>query len=249
MKNSIILNDISTLPAEKITEAEAKKENAHLLKKLSVIQNKLFAQYKYAILIILQGMDTSGKDSAVKHVFSGVNPAGCNVKSYKVPTAEEDAHHFLWRISKACPEKGMIQIFNRSHYEAILVPVVDKSIKDNLIKERCREINIFEKGLEKDDTIIFKFFLHVSHGEQLKRLKDRKTNEHKRWKYQKEDIIAIAKHNEYIKAYELVFEHCSEFISWKIVPADKKWYKNYYILNTIVKELEKYDIHYPHTEL
>ncbi|HEX7415309.1 MAG TPA: PPK2 family polyphosphate kinase [Bacteroidia bacterium] len=249
MKNPIKLNDISTVPTEKITEAKAKKDITHLIERLSTIQNKLYAQRKYAVLIVLQGMDTAGKDSAVKHVFSGVNPAGCNVKSYKVPTPEEAAHHFLWRIAKVCPEKGMTQIFNRSHYEDILMPIINKTLNDDLIKERCEEINVFERGLLKDNTLMFKFYLHVSHKEQLKRLKDRKTDEHKRWKYQKADIIAIAKHDEYVKAYEFVFEHCSEDVPWNIVPADKKWYKNHCILHTIVKGLEKYDIHYPHTEL
>jgi PPK2 family polyphosphate:nucleotide phosphotransferase len=249
MKNPIKLNGILTSPTEKITEAKAKKEIVRLIEKLSTIQNKLYAQRKYAVLIILQGMDTSGKDSAVKHVFSGINPAGCNVKSFKVPTQEENLHHFLWRVVKACPEKGMIQLFNRSHYESILMPLIDKSLTRDILIARCEEINAFERGLVNDNTIVFKFYLHVSHNEQVKRLKDRKTDEHKRWKYQKEDIIAIAKHNEYKKAYEFVFERCSEDITWQIVPADKKWYKNYYILRDIVKELEKYNIRYPHTEL
>lgn len=249
MKNPIKLNGISTLPIEKITEAKAKKEIVSLIEKLSTIQNKLYAQRKYAVLIILQGMDTSGKDSAVKHVFSGINPAGCNVQSFKVPTIEESLHHFLWRVVKACPEKGMIQLFNRSHYESVLVPLVDKSLTDDKLKERCEEINAFEKGLVNDNTFVFKYYLHVSHKEQVKRLKDRKTDEHKRWKYQKEDILAIAQHNEFRNAYEFVFENCSEDVTWQIVPADKKWYKNYYILRDIVKELERYDIHYPHTEL
>jgi PPK2 family polyphosphate:nucleotide phosphotransferase len=245
MRFPIKLSAISTSPDGKITESEIEKENTWLIEKLSKIQNKLFAQRKYSVLIVLQGMDTAGKDSAVKHVFSGVNPAGCRVKSYKVPTAEEAAHHFLWRISKECPEKGMIQIFNRSHYEDVLVPLVNDSLSIEQVKGRCEEINIFEKGLLKDNTIVLKFYLHVSHEEQLRRLETRKTDEHKRWKYQKEDILAIKKHDQYKKSYEFVFEHCSKDISWQVVPADKKWYKNYYILNSIVKELEKYDIHYP----
>jgi PPK2 family polyphosphate:nucleotide phosphotransferase len=249
MPKRILLDDISTLPVEKITEEEADKETKPLIDKLSKIQNKLYAQRKYAVLIILQGMDAAGKDSAVKRVFSGVDPTGCNVKAFKVPTPQEAAHHFLWRINSACPEKGMTQIFNRSHYEDILVPFVSKSIPDELIKERCEEINMFERGLQKDNTIILKFYLHVSHKEQLKRVEERKTDEHKRWKYQKADVIAVRKHDEYIKAYDFVFENCNKDVAWQIVPADKKWYKNFYILRAIVNELEKYDIHYPHTEL
>jgi PPK2 family polyphosphate:nucleotide phosphotransferase len=249
MKKHIHLADISTLPTQKISKEEAEGKNSVLIEKLSEIQNKLYAQKKYAVLIVLQGMDASGKDGAVKHVFSGVNPAGCDVKSFKEPTDDEASHHFLWRIVKECPEKGMIQIFNRSHYEDIIMPVLNKTLSKKMIEERYEEINVFERGLIKNDTILLKFYLHVSHKEQVKRLKDRKTDEHKRWKYQKEDIQAIKRHKEYRKVYESIFKHCSADAAWQIVPADKKWYKNYYILNSIVKELEKYNIHYPHIKL
>ena len=248
MSHPIHLSAISTLPKEKISKEDAAIENASLIEKLVIIQNKLYAQQKYSVLIVLQGMDTAGKDSAVKNVFSGVNPAGCDVTSFKAPTTEEAAHHFLWRISKECPKKGKIQIFNRSHYEDILVPIVNKTANSKLIKGRCKEINAFEKGLIRDNTILFKFYLHISHKEQLERLSSRKTEEHKRWKYQKEDVIAISKHKEYRKAYEVVFKHCSE-VPWHIIPADIKWYKNYRILKNIVDELEKYDINYPKIKL
>lgn len=249
MSKKIKLKDISTSPEEKITKEEAAKESVDLTEKLAEIQNKLYAQKKYDVLIILQGMDASGKDSAVKHVFSGVNPAGCLVKSFKAPTEEERAHHFLWRISKECPEKGMIQIFNRSQYEDILVPAVNKLIDNELIKYRCDEINSFEKGLVRNNTILMKFYLHISHDKQVEKLRERKTNEYKRWKYQKEDIAAISKHDDFAKVYEYIFEHCADAAPWKIVPADKKWYKNYAILNEIVQELEKYEIHFPKVEL
>ena len=249
MQKHVSLDEIATLPTEKITEEEVAKETKVLIERLSKIQNKLFAQRKYAILIVLQGMDTSGKDGAVEHVFTGVNPAGCNVRSFKVPTEQEAAHHFLWRISDECPEKGMIKIFNRSQYEDIIMPIINKTLSSEIIKERCDEINMFERGLLTNNTLVLKFYLHVSHKEQLERLKARKTDEHKRWKYQKEDVIAIKKHDEYKKAYKFVFEQCNKEATWQIVPADKKWYKNFYILRSIVKELEKRDIHYPHTEL
>lgn len=249
MNNSIRLAAISTIPHKKITEARAEKENKHLLNKLTKIQDKLYAQHKYSVLIVLQGMDTAGKDGAVKHVFSGVNPAGCNVKSFKVPTEEEASHHFLWRVGKECPAKGMMQIFNRSHYEDVLSPTVNKLIGANDIKERYKEINAFEKGLVKNNVIILKFYLHVSHAEQVKRLQDRKKDKHKRWKYQKEDRKVIGEHTEYKKAYELIFDHCREAAKWQIIPSDKKWYKNYCILKLIVKELQKYPIHYPNIKL
>jgi len=249
MSKEIKLKDISTSPEEKITKEEAAKESVELTEKLAEIQNKLYAQKKYDVLIILQGMDASGKDSAVKHVFSGVNPAGCRVKSFKAPTEEEQAHHFLWRISKECPEKGMIQIFNRSQYEDILVPAVNKLIDNELIKYRCDEINSFEKGLVRNNTILMKFYLHISHDKQLEKLQIRKTDEYKRWKYQKEDIAAISKHDDFAKVYEYIFGHCAEAAPWKVIPADKKWYKNYAILNEIVQELEKYEIHFPKVDL
>lgn len=249
MQNSIRLANIPTLPPKGINESVVETETRGLLKKLTKIQDKLYAQKKYAVLIILQGMDTSGKDSAVKHVFSGVNPAGCNVKSFKVPTEEEASHHFLWRVNKECPAKGIIQIFNRSHYEEILSPVVNKTLKNGRTREMCKEINNFEKGLVKNNTIILKFYLHVSRAEQVRRLNSRKKDKHKRWKYQKEDIITIREHGRYVKAYEDIFKYCDMPVKWKIVPADKKWYKNYVILRSIIGELNKYSIQYPDIKL
>lgn len=249
MSKKIKLADISTSPEEKITKEEAAAISVKLNEKLAEIQDKLYAQKKYDVLIILQGMDASGKDSAVKHVFSGINPAGCRVKSFKAPTEEERAHHFLWRVSKECPEKGMMQIFNRSQYEDILVPSVEKLLDEKLIKARCAEINYFEAGLVRNNTIVMKFYLHISHDKQVEKLQERKTNEYKRWKYQKEDIAAISKHDEFAKVYDYIFEHCAAAASWKIIPADKKWYKNYMLLNEIVQELEKYEIHFPKVDL
>ncbi|HXS37479.1 MAG TPA: PPK2 family polyphosphate kinase [Flavipsychrobacter sp.] len=245
MSHHIELSSISTLPKKKANKEKAAAEINRLTEKLVDIQDKLYAQKKYSILIILQGMDTSGKDSAVKHVFSGVNPAGCNVTSFKIPSLEEASHHFLWRVSKECPAKGMIHIFNRSHYEEIIMPRVNHSLKDEALKGRCEEINMFEKGLMDDNTIIFKFYLHISHKEQLQRLKARETEPKKQWKFQKEDVIDIEKQSQYKHAYEFVFKHCSNPSPWIIIPSDKKWYKNHCILKSIVERLEKYDINYP----
>ena len=249
MNATIKLSTIATLPKDKISKEEAIEKMAFLVEKLTVLQNKLFAQQRYAVLIIIQGMDTSGKDNAIKHVFSGVNPAGCCVKSFKVPTTEETAHHFLWRISKECPRKGMIQIFNRSHYEDVLVPMIHKTLNKDLLKERYKEINAFERGLIKDNTILLKFYLHISQEEQIERLASRKTEEDKRWKYQQEDEQAVVLHKQYRKAYETIIAACSEAVPWTIIPADKKWYKNYRILQKIIEELERYAIHYPKIEL
>lgn len=240
-----ILSHIQTYPTEKISKLKAKQKMAELTKALIQIQDKLFAQQQYKVLIILQGMDTAGKDSAVKHVFYGVNPAGCNVKSYKAPTQEELAHHFLWRISNHCPAKGMIQIFNRSQYEDVLIPYMKQSLSKQKLLERCEEINNFETGLVNNDTILIKFFIQISQNEQLKRLAERKSNITKKWKYQKSDVKDIANHNEFLEAYQFVFKHCSKPTNWFVVPADKKWYKNYFILDKIVKTLQDYKIEYP----
>lgn len=249
MSNDIHISSLSTLPSKKINKEKAATETIHLIKKLAEIQDKLYAQNKYSVLVVLQGMDTAGKDGVVKNVFSGVNPAGCRVKSFKVPTEEENAHQFLWRISKECPAKGMIQIFNRSHYEDILIPRINKKLTYKLLKERCEEINAFEMGLIMDDTILMKFYLNISQEEQIERLNARKADPKKRWKYQKEDVVDIEKHTKYKKAYEFIFNHCSTSSPWKIIPADKKWYKNYSVLHEIVSELQKYTINYPDLKL
>lgn len=249
MSHPINLSSISTLPITELNKEKAICLINKLINKLSDIQDKLYAQKKYSVLIILQGMDTAGKDGVVKNVFSGVNPAGCNVKSFKVPTAEELSHQFLWRISNECPEKGMIQIFNRSQYEDVLMPKINNQLTDTILKKRCNEINEFENGLIKNNTILLKFFLHVSYKEQIKRLNARKTDIRKRWKFQKEDILDIERHKKYKKTYEFIFKHSSSRNPWKIVPSDKKWFKNYFILNSIVKELQKYTIKYPELKL
>lgn len=249
MNRSVNLSTISTKPLTKIGKMKSIDKINQLIIKLAEIQDKLYAQKKYSVLIILQGMDTAGKDGVVKNVFSGVNPAGCNVKSFKAPTTEELSHQFLWRISSKCPEKGMIQIFNRSHYEDILMPKINNQLSDSVLKKRCNEINAFESGLVSNNTILLKFYLHVSYKEQLERLEARKKDVKKRWKFQKEDIVDIEKHNEYEKAYEFILKHCSKSHPWKVIPADKKWFKNYSILNSIVNELEKYNIEYPELKL
>lgn len=208
------------------------------------IQDRLFAQHRYSVLLIFQGMDASGKDGAIKHVFSGVNPAGCRVKSFKVPTQEEAGHDFLWRIHKECPEKGMIQIFNRSHYEDVLVPWVHKKFSKSELKKRMDVINEFEQLLVRSGTIVLKFYLHISDSEQEKRIEERKKNPDKLWKYDKSDDTERLVRSRYQEAYEAIFEHCSK-IPWRIIPSDKKWYKNHRILEAILDELENYKIDYP----
>lgn len=239
------LHQISTLPPKGITKEEILPKTEALQEKLAEIQEKLIAQRKYGLLIILQGMDASGKDGAIKNAFSSLQLAGTRVKAFKVPTAEESAHHFLWRISKECPEKGMVQIFNRSQYEEILVPKINGTLPDKFLKQRCEEINSFEAGLVRENTLVFKFYLHVSEAEQRERLADRMQDPAKRWKYQPEDIAAIDRHDEFAKVYDFIFEHASKGAPWHIIPADKKWFRNYEILRFLVQELEKLPIDFP----
>lgn len=240
----INLNKLGTLPPDFISEKEVKMKMPDRIGQLAKIQDRLFAQGKYSLLVILQGMDASGKDGAVKHVFSGVNPSGCRVKSFKVPTLEESRHDFLWRIHKECPENGMIQIFNRSHYEDVLVPSVHKLLEKKKILERMEDINRFENLLVKNNTILLKFFLHVSKEEQMQRINERIHKPEKRWKYQESDIIETRHREEQLKAYQMIFQHCSHE-PWFIIPSDKNWYKNYLIVETILEKLNQFSIRYP----
>lgn len=239
------LSDLPTRTKDSVSEDDLKAQNVVLAQRLGDLQDKLYAQKKYGILIVLQGLDAAGKDNTVKHVFDSVNPSGCRVKSFKVPTSEEAAHDFLWRIHRECPEKGMLQIFNRSHYEDVLVPVVNGTLKGKELKQRYAQINAFEQMLTENGTLIFKFFLNVGPEEQKQRLDERLADPHKRYKYNPGDIKVFAQRKKYLKQYDEVFEHCKKAVPWHIIPADDKPYKNYTILKILLRELEKIDIDYP----
>jgi PPK2 family polyphosphate:nucleotide phosphotransferase len=190
-------------------------------------------------------MDASGKDGLVRKVFTSMNPQGVNVHSFKVPTTEELSHDFLWRIHAAAPPKGMIQLFNRSHYEDILVTRVHKMIDDKTAKKRMKAINDFEQLLEEhNDTHILKFYLHISPEEQQLRLEERIHNPAKQWKYNEKDFEEAKLWDDYMAAYEDCFEHCND-VPWTIVPADQNWYKEHIIARTLLKTLEKLDMQYP----
>ena len=242
MKN---INHISTNAPDSIKKSDTNKELLKLHEQLFAQQNLFYAEGKHALLIILQGMDTSGKDGTIRQVFSCINPQGCRVKSFKTPTEEEKLHDFLWRIYANLPEKRMIQIFNRSHYEDILFPVVHRLLDKKEIQERHEMINIFEEHLQKNGTIILKFFLHISKEEQEKRLEKRLTNPKKKWKYNAGDKREAKKWNDYINAYQNVLDGCGKHNPWIVVPADNKWYRNYLVANTIVETLENLKMKYP----
>lgn len=239
------LENISTKAPKGTSKKVMKGELRAMHKRLFSLQNVLYAENKHPILIILQGMDTAGKDGVIRHVFTCVNPMGCNVKSFKTPTEEELKHDFLWRIYRNLPEKGMIQIFNRSHYEDILMPSVFGTLPKADIEKRYGFINCFENQLQASGTIILKFFLHISPEEQARRIVARKKDPHKKWKYDKTDDVAAKNWNAYQTAYEKIIEKCSTKFPWIIVPSDKKWYRNYCVAKCIVKKLESLNLNYP----
>ena len=217
---------------------ELKTDELH--EQLLNLQYGLYKLKEHSVLIVLQGLDAAGKDSTIRSVFSGVNPQGTFVKSWKVPTEEEFSHDFLWRIHEHVPSKGMIHIFNRSHYEDVIVPQINKTLSSKRINERCDCINFFEKLLkEENNTIIIKFFLHISQDKQREKLEERIYNPEKRWKHNPKDMEVNLRWNDYIKVYEKIIDKTEEEFPWHIVPADNKWYRNYLIANTLVKELKK----------
>jgi PPK2 family polyphosphate:nucleotide phosphotransferase len=241
----ISLSDISTKPLKSVDKDACEAATKEFIDQLSELQNILFAQQRYSLLIVLQGMDASGKDGVIKEVFSGVNPMGCRVMGFKKPTEEEMGHEFLWRIHKHMPQKGMIQIFNRSHYEDVVIQKVHNWVDAPTIERRYQHINAFEQLVTENETIILKFYLHVSQEEQIERLKERLSDPRKMWKYNANDLEESKRWPAYMEAYETAFNKCSPDIPWIIVPADKNWYKEYLIAKTIVETMLKLDLSYP----
>ena len=239
------LNKISTRAPENISKEEIKEKTDVLVDKLEELQNILYAEGKWSLLIILQGMDAAGKDGTIKAVFSAVNPQGISVKSFKKPTEEELAHDFLWRIHKHTPRKGKIQIFNRSHYEDVLVTRVLGLTNDETAWKRFKIINAFEKLLHERGTQILKFYLHISEEKQKERFEERLNNPRKHWKHNPNDLKTAKNWPEYRQYYREVFENCGKDIPWSIIPSDQKWYKEYLIAKTIVKTLESLKMKYP----
>src|SRR5581483_1547623 len=242
---NIKLSDISTRAPKDFDKEETKIKTLAILKELDDLQNLMYAESKHSLLIVLQGLDVSGKDGTIRKVFSTLNPQGVQVHSFKIPTSEELGHDFLWRIHKATPAKGSITIFNRSHYEDILVTRVHKTIDDKTAKKRMKAINDFEQLLQDhNDTHILKFYLHISPEEQQQRLQERISDPTKQWKYNERDFEEAKLWNDYRAAYEDCFEHCND-VPWTIVPADQNWYKEYLVAHTVKKTLEKLDMHFP----
>jgi PPK2 family polyphosphate:nucleotide phosphotransferase len=213
---------------------------------LQALQKVLYAQNKHRVLIVLQAMDTGGKDGCVKHVFSRVDPQGVNVKAFKKPSEEELAHDFLWRVHPHVPGNGQIVIFNRSHYEDILAVRVKKLFGDEVWKRRYRHVTDFERMLAEEGTTIIKMFLHISKDEQKRRLESRLANPAKHWKLNPDDMSDRARWSEFQKAYEDLIEKTStDQASWYIIPGDRKWYRNLVVARIMVDTLRALRMDYP----
>lgn len=251
---------ISEFKTDDTDKFNSKNEAAEILeenvKKMSELQDKLYAQDKYSLLLIFQAMDAAGKDGTIKHVMSGLNPQSTQVYSFKQPSAEEIDHGYLWRISKALPERGRIGIFNRSHYEEVLIVRVhnliassklpEKFIDKNIWQRRFEHITNFEKYLYENGTVILKFFLHISKEEQKKRFLERIDNPAKNWKFAMGDIEERKYWDEYQKCYEEAIAATSKDCSpWFIIPADKKWFARLLVSEIIVETLKKLKPEYP----
>jgi PPK2 family polyphosphate:nucleotide phosphotransferase len=210
------------------------------------LQDILYAQATHALLVILQGMDTSGKDSTIRKVFGAIPPLGVITTNFKKPTPNELAHDFLWRVHKAVPPRRMIGLFNRSHYEDVLVVRVHELAPRDQIEGRYEQINAFEKHLAENDVTILKFFLHISKEEQARRLSERVTDPTKRWKVTLDDITERDRWDDYMTAYEIALKRCTrDRAPWFIVPADRRWYRNAVIARIARRTLEGLDLAYP----
>jgi PPK2 family polyphosphate:nucleotide phosphotransferase len=218
----------------------------NLKKRMSELQYRLYAERKNGLLIVFQGIDTSGKDSTIRHVISAFNPQSCAVKAFKEPTTEDLSHDFLWRIHKRAPSRGEIVVFNRSHYEDIIQPRVHKTIHKSIWSQRYEHINAFERCLSDNSIKIIKFFLHISKEEQRKRLEERMNDPSKQWKASESDITERKFWNNYTVAYQDIINRCSNlWAPWYIIPANRKWFRNLVIALIIVDTLERMKPKFP----
>jgi len=225
---------------------DVEKELEIQRKRLAVLQERLYAENERSVLIVLQAMDTGGKDGTIKHVFRGINPQGCQVWSFKKPTDEELSHDFLWRYHRRAPRRGMITIFNRSHYEDVLIVRVKDLVSEQVWRQRYRVINEFEQMLTLDNIVVIKFFLHISKDEQQRRLESRLEDPDKRWKFSINDVNERKLWDKYQQAYEDAINNCSTaYAPWYVVPSNKKWYRNLVIARAIADTLEAMNPQYP----
>lgn len=228
---------------------KSEKTLEKLNKKLGKLQELLYAEHKHKVLIVLQGMDTSGKDGVIRHVFEGVNPQGVKVASFKVPTSKELDHDYLWRIHEHTPGSGEIVIFNRSQYEDVLVVRVHNLVPPDVWSKRYEQINKFERMLAEEGTTILKFYLHIDKEEQKQRLQSRLDDPSKQWKFSVGDLKERTRWDDYTAAYEDVLSKTStKDAPWYIIPSNRKWYRNLVIGEIMVDTMKKLDMHYPEPE-
>jgi PPK2 family polyphosphate:nucleotide phosphotransferase len=244
--SKIKINELPTRYEGDLQKADGKKELAELSATLSDLQELLYAEHKQKVLIVLQGMDTSGKDGTIRHVFGDVNPQGTKVFNFKQPTKLELAHDYLWRVHQKTPGSGEIVIFNRSHYEDVLIVRVHDLVPKSDWEKRYDQINNFEHLLVEEGTIILKFCLHVSKEEQAERFLARLDRPTKHWKFNPDDLEEREYWGDYMKAYEDMLNRTStEWAPWVAVPSDRKWYRNLIVGRIIVDKLKSLDMHFP----
>ena len=232
-----------------LEKAEAKKEIATNATEMAELAHRLYAENKHSVLLVLQGMDTSGKDGTIRHVMSGINPQSCQIVSFKQPSQEELDHGFLWRIHRAVPPKGNIGIFNRSHYEDVLIVRVHNLVPPKIWKPRYEQINAFEKMLQEEHVTIVKCFLHISKEAQRKRLQARLDNPTKRWKFCKADLDERKLWGSYFEAYEEALSRCNtSYAPWHIIPSDRKWYRNLVVSRVLLRTLREMNPQFPPSE-
>jgi PPK2 family polyphosphate:nucleotide phosphotransferase len=243
----ISLADIDPDETEHYTdEAPALEELEEQRRNISDLQERLFAEEKRSLLIVLQAMDAGGKDGVGRGVFRGINPQGCNVWSFKSPSDEETKHDFLWRFHHRVPEAGMITIFNRSYYEEVLSTRVRGEITDEVCRSRYKLINEFERLLTHEAVTVLKFYLHISQDEQKRRLEERLENPRKHWLFSENDLKERERWDEHMSAFEEAINNCStEYAPWYVVPGNKKWFRNLVIARTIVDTLNELDPQFP----
>lgn len=228
------------------TKARAQRQISRNTERMVELQNRLYAENQRAVLVVLQGMDASGKDGTVRHVFGPLNPQGCRVTSFKTPTAPELARDFLWRIHAVVPARGEIAVFNRSHYEDVLIVRVRNLVPRRVWRRRYAHINAFERLLTDSGTVVIKFFLHISREEQQERLRARLADPAKNWKFNPSDLAERALWPDYIAAYEDALSRCStRWAPWYIIPADKKWFRNLAVSAIVRHHLEQLNPQYP----
>ncbi|HEY4592806.1 MAG TPA: polyphosphate kinase 2 family protein [Thermoanaerobaculia bacterium] len=241
--------DPGSTPGFKGKRKEADARLLELNERLEVLQESLWAEHRHKVLVVLQGMDTSGKDGTISHVFEGIDPLGVRVAAFKSPTPEELDHDFLWRVHAKVPGRGEMAIFNRSHYEDVLVARVMELVPPEVWRQRYDQINDFERLLAQTGTVILKFFLYISKDEQKERLQARLDDPQKRWKFRKGDLLDRAHWDEYMEAYKDVLARTSQkHAPWYVVPADKKWYRNLVVAEVLVEALEDLKIKTPEPE-